>query len=83
MRGLLILAILALVVVTLWPLLKQLRLRLPGGSGDMPHDELVKDPMCETYVVLSRAVRRDVGGVSTFFCSAKCADRYYGLGPRS
>jgi hypothetical protein len=36
-------------------------------------DELVKDPVCQTYIVKSRAVRRaDAGGVR-YFCSEQCA----------
>jgi hypothetical protein len=37
-------------------------------------DELVKDPVCQTYVVRSRAVSR--GDVA--FCSEECASRYAG-----
>jgi YHS domain-containing protein len=75
MRGLLFLAIVALVVVTLWPLLR-------GRLGSRPprevvrRDELVKDPVCQIYVVRSRAVRREIDGVPTYFCSAECAQRY-------
>ncbi|HUF91640.1 MAG TPA: hypothetical protein VMR23_04630 [Candidatus Limnocylindria bacterium] len=46
-----------------------------GGSARAPRalrDELVKDPVCQTYVVRSRAVSR--GDVA--FCSADCAARY-------
>ena len=43
-----------------------------GGTPRALRDELVKDPVCETYVVRSRAVSR--GDVA--FCSAECAARY-------
>ena len=45
-----------------------------GGMGGPRalRDELVKDPVCQTYVVRSRAVSR--GDVA--FCSAECASRY-------
>ncbi|MEX2145736.1 MAG: hypothetical protein WED01_01830 [Candidatus Rokuibacteriota bacterium] len=46
-----------------------------GGAAKAPRalrDELVKDPVCQTYVVRSRAVSR--GDVA--FCSADCASRY-------
>lgn len=76
MRGLLLLAILALVVVTVWPILRGWRPRLPGRGGAIRRDELVKDPVCQTYVVVSRAVRREIGGIPTYFCSADCAERY-------
>lgn len=43
-------------------------------------DELVKDPMCETYVVRSRAIQRTVGGEPLYFCSDECARRYAARG---
>src|SRR4029453_5591327 len=44
-------------------------------------DELVKDPVCQTYIVKSRAVRRaDAGGVR-YFCSEQCARLATGSGP--
>ena len=39
-------------------------------------DELVKDPVCQTYVVRSRAVRRTEGGQLRYFCSRDCARRF-------
>ena len=46
-----------------------------GGHGPRAlRDELVKDPVCQTYVVRSRAVSR--GDVA--FCSEECASRYAG-----
>jgi hypothetical protein len=52
------------------------RRRALGAGGARPalRDELVKDPVCETYVVRSRAVSR--GDVD--FCSDECAARYTG-----
>lgn len=38
-------------------------------------DELVKDPVCQTYVVRSKAVTRTVGGAPAYFCSDECARR--------
>ena len=45
------------------------------------HDELVKDPVCQTYILLSRAVTTEAGGVPTHFCSRECAARF-GRGER-
>ncbi len=39
-------------------------------------DELVKDPVCQTYVVQSRAVRRMTDGEPHYFCSIACAERF-------
>ncbi len=75
MRGLLLLGALAVLVALLWPLLTRLRRGLPPAGGTH-RDELVKDPVCQTYVVLSRAVKRQVDGAPVYFCSPQCADRY-------
>jgi len=64
-----------LIAVLLWPLLRARRLRTPGHDPK-PLDELVKDPVCQTYVVRSRAIRRTDGGALRYFCSADCARRY-------
>jgi len=42
-------------------------------------DELVKDPVCQTYVVRSRAVVRRHDGDRLYFCSSDCARRYAAL----
>jgi YHS domain-containing protein len=73
MRWALLLAIAVLVIVLLRP---KLRVARPGGAGSERRDELVKDPVCQTYVVMSRAVKSDAGGTTVHFCSRECADRY-------
>lgn len=75
MRALLYAAALALVLIMVAPLLGALR----RGAVPAPrtqHDELVKDPVCQTYVVLSRAVTAEVDGTVTHFCSRECAARF-------
>ena len=74
MRGLLLLAGLLLCFIILSPMLRGWRPRLPGG-GRRP-DQLVKDPFCGTYVLRSRALRRESGGEALHFCSADCAARF-------
>jgi uncharacterized protein len=72
MRLLLILLFVAVAVVLLLPLLRRIRLRgrpVPRSIGD----ELVKDPVCQTYIVKSRAVRRTEAGQVRYFCSEQCA----------
>jgi YHS domain-containing protein len=39
-------------------------------------EEMVQDPQCRTYVVKGRALARRIGGRTTYFCSAGCADAY-------
>jgi YHS domain-containing protein len=50
-----------------------------AGPPAVRYDELVKDPVCNTYVSRSRAVTRaDATGLH-YFCSAECARRYASL----
>jgi len=65
-----------LLVLALVPLLR--RYRLATGRGRVGSDELVKDPVCQTYVVRSRAVSRETASGLRHFCSAECAGRFRG-----
>jgi hypothetical protein len=66
-------------VIVLGVLLPMLKRPLGSGPGRTPQaalpDELVKDPVCQTYVLRSRAVRRDAAEGPRYFCSAECARR--------
>ena len=75
MRVLLILACLLLVVMALSRLPSALRARRP--SAPPRRDELVKDPVCQTYVLMSRAIREEAGGAPAYFCSRECAARFH------
>jgi hypothetical protein len=72
MRFLPILLFLVVAFVVLLPLLRRIRLPAPSARRTLP-DELVKDPVCQTYVVKSRAVRRSDAGHIRYFCSEQCA----------
>src|SRR2546428_2342140 len=62
MRLLPILLFVVLAVVLLLPALRRIQLPARRVPRALP-DELVKDPVCQTYIVKSRAVRRiDAGG---------------------
>ena len=74
MRALLIVACLLLIVMALLRLPSAVRSRLP--SGPPRRDELVKDPVCQTYVLMSRAIRGEAGGTPAYFCSRECAARF-------
>jgi len=78
-RGLLVLALAVFVLVVVMPLLRGWRVRLNPVPGA---NELVKDPMCQTYIVRSRAVRRGEGEGAVYFCSPACAERYADGGRR-
>jgi YHS domain-containing protein len=68
------------VVIALVSLLQVFRRSLPGGVSSPPPttDELVKDPVCQTYIVRSRAVSRETAGGPRYFCSPACAARFAG-----
>jgi YHS domain-containing protein len=67
----------AVLLAALVPLLRRGG-SLPGARPRMSSDELVKDPVCGTYVVRSRAVRRPAADGARYFCSAECAGRFGG-----
>ena len=75
MRALMLLALIAVVLLVVSRLPAAWRARLPS-PGARTRDELVKDPMCQTYVVMSRAIRSEAGGAPLFFCSRECAARF-------
>ena len=68
-----LLAIAAAVVLLFLPFLR--RSSLPTGRAAGPSDELVKDPVCQTYVLRSRAVSRPGPQGPRYFCSDACARR--------
>jgi YHS domain-containing protein len=73
-RAIQLLAWLALVAAIIAPFLRR-RAAGPAG-GPLPlRDELVKDPVCETYVVRSRAFVGTTGG-PPYFCSTACVERW-------
>lgn len=75
MRLLALLAVLVLVALVAGPLLRAWRERRPAGLPPL-RDELVKDPVCQTYILASRAVTTEADGVVTHFCSPECAARF-------
>ena len=74
MRAIQIVVALAALVMLCVPWLR--RAPLPAGrSVPAPSDELVKDPVCQTYVVRSRAIARPGPEGPRYFCSDVCARR--------
>lgn len=82
MRGLVLLAVLVLVALVARPLLRAWLERRPAGAPPL-RDELVKDPVCQTYILASRAVTAEADGVVTRFCSPECAARFARGEPRA
>ncbi len=56
-------------------------LNKPGGAPTTNNEppqggELMKDPVCGTYVAAGSSVTRKVDGEILHFCSASCRDQY-------
>ena len=69
-------ALVALGIIYLW-----MRRGVAGSRAPaVRYDELVKDPVCNTYVSRSRAVKRTDATGLHYFCSPECARRYARLG---
>ena len=75
MRGLVLVVVVMLVAVIVSRAMNAWR-RVAAPPPRAQRDELVKDPVCQTYVVLSRAVKAEVNGTVTHFCSRECAARF-------
>ena len=74
MRAIQVLAWIVALVMLLMPWLR--RRSLPSDRAvPPPTDELVKDPVCQTYVARSRAVSRQGPEGPRYFCSDACARR--------
>jgi len=67
-----LLAFAAAIILLLLPFMRR---TLPAGRATGPTDELVKDPVCQTYVLRSRAVSRPSPQGPRYFCSDACARR--------
>ena len=59
--------------------------RGPGArtSGSRAPEDLVRDPVCNTYVPRSRALPALVQGREELFCSRECRDRALSTAPRA
>jgi YHS domain-containing protein len=55
----------------------------PASSGIPQRGvQMVRDPVCGTFVVRERALRLTAGGEDHFFCSAACRDKYQPARPQ-
>jgi YHS domain-containing protein len=50
-----------------------------GMSADQ--DQMVQDPVCQTFVPRKIAVVEKIGGETHFFCSRECAAKFQNKGP--
>ena len=73
-----VLAVLAVLIylllrATIAGFLGGFRGQVRGGTSPAARQELVKDPVCETYVPRRSALARTAGPVTYYFCSPACA----------
>ena len=68
--------VLAWVVTLVMAFMPWLRSRPSSNHPAAVRDELVKDPICHTYIVRSRAVVVSRAGQPRYFCSTRCAERF-------
>jgi YHS domain-containing protein len=61
----------ARLLIGLSSLSNQRRKRREESGGEM-----VKDPICDTYVPKSRAIEKHLDGQTIYFCSQDCATAY-------
>ena len=50
--------------------------RQKAGSAPQQGLQMVKDPVCGTYVVPEQAVSISVGRKTVYFCSTACRDKF-------
>jgi YHS domain-containing protein len=50
--------------------------RPPGPKPVSSGGELKKDPVCGTFISVSTALHKEVGGQTYYFCSAACRDQF-------
>lgn len=46
------------------------------NSSSTEAEDLVKDPVCNTYIPRSQAYKREISGKDYYFCSKQCGDRH-------
>jgi YHS domain-containing protein len=75
MRVVLLLGWALVVLALLWPLIRRRLATVRSRPATRP-DQLVKDPVCQVYLLRSRAVRSELRGESVYFCSVECARQF-------
>jgi len=52
----------------------------PNGDGNASEQEvngeMVKDPICQTYIPTSLALQKTINGQRYYFCSEECASKF-------
>jgi YHS domain-containing protein len=73
-----LLILLARAMRSLWSGIVEGMTGLPPGRGGVPTRavQMVRDPVCGTFVLPERAVTLSVGREQIHFCSVNCRDKY-------
>ena len=72
----LVLVLLLGIVIALFLLPWLRRVAVTASPSHHVADELVKDPVCQAYILRSRALARVQDGVLRHFCSPACARQF-------
>lgn len=72
------------IIYFVYQFVKKLFIHNKGGQSHLPGqkapasrgEDLVEDPYCHTYIPLSNACQKSVGGKTLYFCSEKCLEEY-------
>jgi YHS domain-containing protein len=77
-RVLLVLLILFLVLRVLWRFIYSVAegAATPRRGSSIPGVRMVKDPVCGTYIVPTKALTTGSGDDLQYFCSEKCRQAY-------
>ena len=67
-----------IVLYLLFKLIKEWKALKGSSKANLPAagEDLVEDPLCHTYIPVSRACRVSIDGETVYFCSQKCLERY-------
>jgi YHS domain-containing protein len=80
MSWLLRLLLLILLIRAIWRLVAGIVAGMGQAKGRAAEPvQLVRDPVCGTYVVPSRALPLTAEGTTHYFCSDRCRERYHDL----
>jgi len=48
----------------------------PGGKRVIDAGDMVKDPVCNTYIPVENAIKENIEGKTYYFCSPECRDKF-------
>jgi uncharacterized protein len=75
-RFILLVIIVYIIFKWLWKDDKNKKKKPPAHRGEQVVEEMKQDPVCGTYVPVSLAVTATHKGVTVYFCSSACRDKF-------